>query len=156
MHFLRHRGGTGGDEEQEGCVAGCEAFLSGHWWAEYERDRGLVPTWAWLNLVAHCPDDQLDEQISAVRSLRWRQALAYLVCELRAAGKEQGRTVQDLQSSALVPLELQAMGARPWTAESPSALVVAVTEALTEGASLSHRQHWKWSAPRTTAKPDNQ
>ena len=146
MHFLCHRAGTRG-EEDGGVVIGCEAFLSGSWWAECQRHDGFVPPWVWVNLLAHCPNDQLDQRVATVANIRWRQALAYLVCELRAAGKEQGTTVHDLQRSALVPLELRVMDTRPWAAKSPSALVIAVTGALREDTVSSRRRHRESFAP---------
>jgi hypothetical protein len=152
MYFLRHRGCAGGHEDPD-VVAESEALLSGSWAAAYEQDGSSVPTWAWLNLMAHCPDDELDQRVAAIRDQRWRNALAYLACEVRAAGKEQGRTVDEVQRSMLTPLELRMMERRPKEVGSPSALVVEVTRALNAEARISRHCPSKRVAPKNLANP---
>jgi hypothetical protein len=93
----------------------CEAFLDGTL-AEYWDDRGMdVPVWAWMNLLAHGTTRRIGECVlrptrtgEACRAWQVaRSLLAYAVLDLT----DLEFTVADLQSSILVPLELE-MAAR--------------------------------------------
>ena len=113
-----------------------------------------MPTWAWLNLMAHCPDDELDQRVAAIPgSTLAKHVLAYLACEVRSAGKEQGRTLYEVQRSLLTPLELRMMERRPREVGSPSALVVEVTRAVNAEARISRHCPSKRVAPRNLANP---
>ena len=103
------------EESNSILVTECEAFLKGTL-AEYWDGRGLVvPVWAWTNLLAHGSEGLIGE--SVVRPSRprrpgrsWRIArsyLAYQVLDLTDARF----TLADLQTSVLIPLELE-MAAR--------------------------------------------
>jgi hypothetical protein len=88
----------------------CEAFLSGTL-AEYWDDRGVdVPVWAWMNLLAHGTVRQIGECVlrpswphGAGRS--WRVARSYLAYDVLDL-TDLEFTVADLQTSVLIPLEL--------------------------------------------------
>lgn len=93
----------------------CEAFLDGTL-AGYWDDKGMeIPVWTWMNLLAHGDPRQIGECVlrpyrprRASRS--WRVArsyLAYKVLDLT----DLEFTLADLQSSVLIPLELE-MAAR--------------------------------------------
>jgi hypothetical protein len=100
----------------------CEAFLNGSL-AEYWDDKGVVvPVWAWMNLLAHGSEEQITETVAqparprrAVRN--WRIARSYLATEVLDV-VDARFTLHDMQSTILVPLELE-MAARPevgrWT-----------------------------------------
>ena len=93
-----------------------------------------VPVWAWMNLLAHGTARQIGECVfrpdrprRAGRS--WRVARSYLAFEVLDL-TEVEFTLAELQSSVLIPLELE-MAARPdvagWT---PRQWVDLVEEAL--------------------------
>jgi hypothetical protein len=100
----------------------CEAFLTGSL-AEYWDDKGMeIPVWAYMNLLAHGTARQVGECLvgpnprgRADRS--WRIARAYLAFEVLDL-TDLEFTLAELQSSVLIPLELQ-MAASPdvagWT-----------------------------------------
>ncbi len=100
----------------------CEAFLNGTL-AEYWDEKGvIVPVWAWMNLLAHGSEEQITETVAhpsrprrAVRN--WRIARSYLATEVLDL-VDAHFTLRDMQSTILVPLELE-MAARPevgrWT-----------------------------------------
>jgi hypothetical protein len=89
----------------------CEAFLDGTL-AEQWDDRGLdIPVWAWLNLLAHGSAELIRECILRPyrphrASRNWRAArsyLAYGVLDLT----DLEFTLADMQTSVLIPLELE-------------------------------------------------
>ena len=93
----------------------CEAFLNGTL-AEYWDEKGvIVPVWAWTNLLAHGSEGLIGESVLRPSRPRragrsWRIArsyLAYQVLDLTDARF----TLSDLQTSILIPLELE-MAAR--------------------------------------------
>ncbi len=111
------------DQQTSGTVAlECEAFLNGTL-AEYWDEKGvIVPVWAWMNLLAHGTEEQINEMVAhpsrprrAVRN--WRIARSYLATEVLDL-VDAHFTLRDMQSTILVPLELE-MAARPevgrWT-----------------------------------------
>jgi hypothetical protein len=99
-----------------------EAFLLGDL-VEYWDDKGIeVPVWAWMNLLAHGTARRIGECVlrpdRAWRVVRsWRVARSYLASELLDL-IDAACTLAALQSSVLIPLELE-MAARPdvagWT-----------------------------------------
>jgi hypothetical protein len=111
-----------------------EAFLSGSS-AELFLARGRdVPTWAYVNQVAHADPDVLYElaawepawgagptrpPVDRVGSLSWRGAVAVLADEVLQLGRCDPRAVRRIQRDRLLPLEsvLMAPMARPVSPE---------------------------------------
>jgi hypothetical protein len=99
-----------------------EAFLLGSL-VEYWDDKGMeVPVWAWMNRLAHGTVRQIGECVTRSDKPRragrsWRVARSYLAFELLDL-TDLECTLGELQSSVLIPLELE-MAARPdvagWT-----------------------------------------
>ena len=99
-----------------------EAFLLGSL-VEYWDDKGMeVPVWAWMNRLAHGTARQIGECVTRSdkprrAGRRWRVARSYLAFELLDL-TDLECTLAELQSSVLIPLELE-MAARPdvagWT-----------------------------------------
>jgi hypothetical protein len=89
----------------------CVAFLNGTL-AEYWDEKGLVvPVWAWMNLLAHGSEALIGDSVwhpyrprRASRS--WRIARTYLAYQVMDV-TEADFTLEDLQASLLVPLELE-------------------------------------------------
>jgi hypothetical protein len=93
----------------------CESFLEGTL-AEYWDDKGMdVPVWAWMNMLAHGSTRRIGECVlrpSRPRpaSRSWRVARSYLAYEVLDL-TDLEFTLAELQSTVLVPLELE-MAAR--------------------------------------------
>jgi hypothetical protein len=89
----------------------CGAFLNGTL-AEYWDEKGLVvPVWAWMNLLAHGSETLIGDSVwhpyrprRAARS--WRIARTYLAYQVMDV-TEADLTLEDLQASLLIPLELE-------------------------------------------------
>jgi len=119
-------------------VEACEWLLAGRYVELCEREGVAVPGWAWVNLLAHGgPRDLVAARHPSATgavdapSGAWRQARAFLCSEvLGRTGPDAARLVQ-LQSQALVPLELQLMAVPGHHAcRSPARLADAVLRAL--------------------------
>ena len=91
-------------------VAGCEALVAGRY-PEYLACHGhRIPAWAWTNPLAHAPEEQLRAMISTRGPGRgaacdWHHAFCYVAGEVLDRAERCG-PLEDLQASALVPLEL--------------------------------------------------
>ena len=107
-----------------------EAFLLGSL-VECWDDRGIaVPVWAWMNPLAHGTARQVGECVFGPDKPRrvgrsWRVARSYLAFEVLDLTDVEF-TLPELQSSLLIPLELE-MAARPddagWTPRQRVGLV---------------------------------
>jgi hypothetical protein len=116
MHKRQQRTGVGT------LALECEAFLHGTL-AEFWDERGvMVPVWAWTNLLAHGSESMIAGSTARPPKPRrinrsWRIARSYLAHQLLGLSGTQG-TLAGLQSSILIPLELE-MADRPevdrWT-----------------------------------------
>ena len=90
-----------------------EQFLSGGYAGNLLAFGAPVPAWAWLGLLAHTPEDELEARAEAVldmgrtdtASLLWQGAVALLVQEIVHTSKQIGCTVGDLQEALVVELE---------------------------------------------------
>ncbi len=112
----------------------CAAFLDGTL-AEYWEEQGTsVPVWSWTNLLAHGSESQITESVHQPAKPRrtgrsWRIARAYLAYEVLDLTSD-GITLEELQSTVLIPLELE-LAAHPevgrWT---PRRWVEAVDAAI--------------------------
>jgi hypothetical protein len=123
-------------------VAECEAFLTGHYVDRLLSEGRLVPSWAWLNLLAHGTESEIgacaetDGTDGAVGARPdWHLVLAFLAQELLAEAARQGVAVAELQRRALVPLELALIGSRTRSIMAPPAFVSEVRQALAQGSS---------------------
>lgn len=119
-------------------VEECEAFLTGTY-AEYLAMGGApVPLWARLNPLCHRDAAGLARLAAGARWGRstWPAATAYLARQVLRTAARHGVTVAEVQSAALVPLEL-ALADRPiQTRGQPLELVRAVTGVLRDHPSL--------------------
>ena len=112
----------------------CEAYLTGTL-AEFLEERGTsVPVWTWTNLLAHGTESQIAESLHRPSLPRrtgrsWRIARSYLAYQVLDVTCE-GFTLEELQSTVLLPLELD-LAAHPeverWT---PRRWVDTVDEAI--------------------------
>jgi hypothetical protein len=126
--------GRAGERDTSVVVMECAAFLDGTL-AEYWDERGMVvPVWAWTNLLAHGSRKRIGKSvIPRMRPRRagrsWRIARSFLAYEVLAV-VERGVTLDHLQSSVLIPLELE-MAVHPEVAYwSPRRWVDAVDYAI--------------------------
>jgi hypothetical protein len=112
----------------------CEAFSNGslaEYWDEKDVD---VPVWAWMNLLSHGSVRQIGESVlrpdwheGPTRS--WRVARSYLAYDVLDL-TDLEFTVAELQSSVLIPLELE-LAARDDVADwTPRQWVDAVEDTL--------------------------
>jgi hypothetical protein len=133
------RSGGGRQRRDQGAgdselVGDCEAFLAGHLAERVEAQAGVVPVWAWTNLLAHGSEDDVRSACSTTRFPRrapdvWRDARSHLATELLELAERYGPLVE-VQRSVLVPLELEhassvevaGWGPRQWEASVEAAL----------------------------------
>lgn len=124
----------------------CESFLDGRYASELDAQHLSVPEWAWLSVLAHSPAKRL---VLWARSTdgggrdrlgctdEWRQAVAVLAGKLLTTAAATGATVEDLQRSSLVALELDPSQDRAG-ASDPSRFVGEVLTALDAYRDSSH------------------
>jgi hypothetical protein len=122
---------------EEDLASECEAFLAGRFAGLFERRGEPVPSWAWLNPLAHASRDQI-ERLAAMagpprrlgqRLCDWREAVATLATDLlRLAPDDQ--SLRGLQLAALLPVELALMGDTAGLAGSPEELLRTARAAL--------------------------
>lgn len=136
------RRGGGGPEAQTVIEAGelveeCQAFLAGHLVEEVERHAGLIPIWAWMNLLAHgSPRELWVERATlhpggSVAEASWHEARSYLAGEILDAAAGTG-DLTELQARVLVPLELQLAVVADTTVWEPGQWVELVQRVLGE------------------------
>jgi hypothetical protein len=120
-------------------VDATEAYLAGRY-ASYLRRNGMaVPGWAWLNTLAHAPVEELArlaappeprERLERALESPFERSGRILAAELLGlVGDDRGRLI-DLQSRALIPLELDLITASFAHALDPDQLVDSFREAL--------------------------
>ena len=120
-------------------VEECESFLAGQYPSVLQARGDPVPEWAWLSLLAHAPADVLIDQAMGGPprqyrdrlNLIWLGAVALLTQELVMQADRTGCSVEEVQHSVLLRLELS--WARPWSATSmvgPSRFVEEVRQAI--------------------------
>jgi hypothetical protein len=137
---MRRRRRDGEDE----VAAECAAFLTGTLVERLETGGRAIPVWAWTNLLAHGSTELVAQ--SGARPCRhrllarsWRTARAQLA-DLVLEMTHRGCSLDELQESVLVPLELD-LASRPevsfW---SHHQWVGAVTDAL------HHHDHTRQSS----------
>ncbi len=94
----------------------CESLLAGRY-ADYLGSHGRrAPPWAWVNALAHCSVPELialagDDGESGADdppgANPWRRALAFLAEDVLAQVESSGVTLDQLQRTRLIPLELE-------------------------------------------------
>lgn len=123
-------------------VVECEAYLSGRYARYLEETSRPVPGWAWLNLLARGSEADIAALASGEACdpgpTVWQQALSFLALELLSRAAQQGRTLEELQRSTLVPLEfrLAKRGTPPYL--TPATFVSIVLAALSRHPSNRH------------------
>lgn len=113
----------------------CEAYLRGEW-AEYLRAHGqAVPRWAWLNRVAHAPEEAL--RLAHRRPVWcgqhedvWTEFRSSVADLLFKQAEDSGRTVDELQASVLVPIELALFARHESRLPADAVLLVCILAAL--------------------------
>jgi hypothetical protein len=99
-------------------VEDCEAFLGGRLVETLEVRKVPVPTWAWMNLLAHGSMEELRLASLEERTRRgddyweWRKSRSYLATLILASARPFGPLLALHQEAALIPLELM-LAARP-------------------------------------------
>jgi hypothetical protein len=115
-------------------IGECESFLNGCFAEHLLAEGAVVPTWAWMNLLAHGTTEDLAAPpvrlTDLPRSLDpWVQARAYLAAELLDVVDARTPLVT-VQRDTLIPLELAMMQRGPDDDRRPAAWVAEVTAAL--------------------------
>jgi len=120
-------------------VRECECFLTGRY-ASVMHSQGLpVPDWAWVSVLTHAPAEQLVTYAARAHKkrtrtrmpLQWQGAVALLAQELLITAEITGCSVEDLQRSILLGMELQySRPARGVTATDPSRMFKEVQRAF--------------------------
>lgn len=117
-------------------VRECEAFMSGRLAEEMELARQPVPSWAWINMLAHGSPRQLRLMAGGalvdqfVEAEAWERGLSFLAREVLAVVEQYRCGIEDVQHQVLVPLELEMTDDPSWVETGPSLLVVRVVAAL--------------------------
>lgn len=98
------------DRSEDGLADECAAFLTGTLTDCQEADGLAIPTWAWTNLLAHGTSEMLADAVSRpgrrrLRTRCWWIARSELAEVILAVSD--GVSLCDLQSSVLIPLELE-------------------------------------------------
>lgn len=112
-----------------------EAFLkgdSGRWFMARGRD---VPTWSYLNRVAHADSDELRQLAAwapdgALVDISWRETIGLLAKELIEVANADPASIRRIQLDRLVPLESQLISSR--------ATIVAPRQLLAWGQACLH------------------
>jgi hypothetical protein len=111
-----------------------EALLRGTYVEYLERRGHDVPPWAWINLLAHGTDEAL-RRASRTRRRRfwninvWRHARGYLAGEVIDAAQRAG-SLDDIQTTVLIPLELEHLGTPPSRRTSPGQWAASILTAI--------------------------
>ena len=116
----------------------CELLLAGRY-ATIARARGRpVPPWAWAAVLAHATDEDLRTWAGAevtgqddepAGTAEWLEAVTFLAKDIGRHLRSTGVSLDDLQRTTLVPLELELMRDRR-SAVPPRQLVGVVLAAV--------------------------
>lgn len=113
----------------------CERLLDGSYLDSTCAAGSVVPCWAWLNKLTHCAESELlliarrpfaFEQRPELHA--WARTLSFLAYELVQSSARCGRAVTALQREALLPLEIEMMGAVFGPSELTRRVLVALEE----------------------------
>jgi hypothetical protein len=108
----------------------CEAYLAGGL-VEYLTSRGEdVPSWAWLNKLAHASPEEMEAIAmgtvaygAAADYAAWNQSVTVLAADLLDQVHGDASALRAVQSQFLVPFELAAIDSGPAFPMTPSLLV---------------------------------
>lgn len=93
--------------EAKALVAETDAFLHGRYAELVESTDEQVPVWAWMNLLAHGSLDALRNEERQLRQTKgWQLSRAFLAGEIVDRIDSGSVTLDELQRTVLVPLEL--------------------------------------------------
>jgi hypothetical protein len=115
--------------------ADCERVLDGSYLDSLCAAGSPIPSWVWLNKLAHSPEPEL--QLIARRPCvlqqrpdlhAWARTLSFLAHELVQSSARCGRSVSALQRAALLPLELELMASIFGPSELTRRVLVALEE----------------------------
>jgi hypothetical protein len=127
-------------------VANCEAFVRGQYAERLMERTERVPSWAWLNLVAHGTYDDLASARgprrvpgSMLLYTHWVAARSYVISEVFAALDSDRGPLPRLQARVLRPLESKLV-AEVSSVRFPREFVGRVLQAL-EADEREHRSH---------------
>ena len=136
MWHMRKR--TDPPSDPHGLGNEAEAFLRGTY-AEYLEALGRrVPSWAWLNCLAHGTEADLSalaggghpEDGATTGSTDWHRMVSFLASDLLTMARATDQTVSALQRDVLIPLELDLAGEDNHRRRSPAQLVSVTLAAL--------------------------
>ena len=91
----------------------CEAFLHGTHVEYLDSAACIIPSWAWLNVLAHGTEDQItslangasSQYEAAGRGTEWASMMSLLAVEMLGLAKATSRSVSEIQRSILVDVE---------------------------------------------------
>lgn len=111
-----------------------DAYLSGHIVEHLRTQERPVPTWAWLNLLAHGTEQEILAEHSKVgahgEATPWQDARSYLAGEVLAVLDADPVGLANVQESVLVPVELALIDRGTTPGPSLAELVSAVLSGL--------------------------
>jgi hypothetical protein len=104
-------------------VRECEALLGGDYLTFLDHQDRWTPSWALVNALAHSGPQELarwaagdvpEELAGMDPAAGWRRLVVFLAEEILSRASAAGVTLDELQRSTLIPLELDLLrGARP-------------------------------------------
>lgn len=129
--------GRSKDTVSAALVEGCDAMLEGRYVEYLESRHQPVPTWAWVNVLAHGGIEDLrrvrSESLTGRRrraTIAWRQSRAYLAGEVLAVVDGLEGALAAFQVRALVPVELRLSERAEEERLTPGDLVASLLSAL--------------------------
>jgi hypothetical protein len=146
MFRRRHDNEDGAPVDCE-MVLACDAYLDGRYIEYLAASQRPIPPWAWLNVIAHssrerlealasCPADAVEAAVRA-HVEEWQLTLTVLARTALDKAVDEQR-LRTLQSSVMVPLELELIGRANAARMSAADLTAYVLSAL-EGKSRPSR-----------------
>ncbi len=123
-------------------VSETESFLRGSIAELFDRPTGGgVPLWAWTNALAHGTVDDLRRAMSdsadGSLSPQWHRARSFLAAEVLAVADSPG-SLEQVQATALVPLELRLALGNAQVSMGPAQWVAVVLSELSSYQENSH------------------
>jgi hypothetical protein len=121
------------EEGAGGFIRECEGLLNGELLVGFTGNKGAVPEWAWISVLAHASTEYLVSCASSSRSAGrcvWERTVAYVATLILDHAASTGQPVETLQHEIILPLEL-GLRSRPI---GPSTLVRVVRSTLGEEA----------------------
>ena len=115
-----------------------EAFVLGTYAKYLESSGRRIPSWAWINCLAHASESKLTALANGTYSwgrdgwgsTQWYRAVSFLATELLTRAKASDQTVRRLQQVVLVPLEADLVREEERRRLGPADLVTLTLAAL--------------------------